>query len=209
MKKMSNWLSTNKFSKNDELYTPEILVRPILKYLKPKSVIWCPFDTKYSEFVIILKEEGHKVIYSHSWYGKDFFNYKPSEPYDYILSNPPFSKKKEVLDKLYKIGKPFGMILGLPILNYQEIGKFFIDKHLQLLIFDKKVSFNGNTSSFSNAYFCFNILPESLIFEHLENNNTGKYFKPSTMLKIKTRSDKMKSILATLRNESNTNYNVS
>lgn len=115
--------------------------------------------------------------------GKNFFNYNPDEEYDYIISNPPFSKKLEVFDRLYKLGKPFAMICGLPILNYQEVGEFFLDKELQLLIVDKKVSFDGNTASFNNSYFCWKILPRDLMFYHLEHNNTKHNFKPSNMYK--------------------------
>jgi hypothetical protein len=82
---------------------------------------------------------------------------------------------------LYKLGKPFAMILGLPILNYQEVGEFFLDKDLQLLIVDKKVSFDGNTSSFNNSYFCWGMLPKDIIFHHLEHNNSGKHYTPSSM----------------------------
>ena len=182
MKQMSNWLKTGKqFNEKDEYYTPKILVKPILKYIKPNSVIWCPFDTENSEFVILLKEAGHSVIYSHICLGQDFFEYEPNEEYDYVISNPPFTRKLEVLDRLYKLNKPFAMILGLPILNYQEIGSFFLDKELQLLIVDKKVSFDGNTASFNNSYFCKDILPRDLMFEHLENNNSKHYFEKSRM----------------------------
>ena len=181
-KSMSNWLATGKFNEKDEYYTPPILVKPILKYLKPHSIVWCPFDTEDSEFVILLKEAGHKVIYSHIWNGEDFFNYEPSENYDYIISNPPFTKKLKVFERLYKLNKPFAMISGLPILNYQEIGEFFLDKDLQLLIVDKKVSFDGNTASFNNSYFCYKILPKDLIFYHLEHNNTGINFIGSRMI---------------------------
>ena len=87
------WLNKNNWNAKDEYYTPSILVEPILKYLKPNSTIWCPFDTKESEFVILFKEAGHKVIYSHIWLGQDFFEYEPDEHYDYIISNPPFTKK--------------------------------------------------------------------------------------------------------------------
>ena len=80
------------------------------------------------------------------------------------------------------MNKPFAMICGLPILNYQEIGNFFVGKDLQLLIVDKKVSFDGNTASFNNSYFCKDILPKDLIFKHLDNNNTGVNFKPSRMI---------------------------
>jgi len=61
------------------------------------------------------------------------------------------------------------------------MGNFFIDKNLQLLIVDKKVSFNGKTASFNSSYFCNNLLPNDLIFTHLENNNSGKYYIPSRM----------------------------
>jgi len=177
---MSSWLKVGSFNEKDEYYTPKILVEPIIKYLKPKSVVWCPFDTESSEFVIMLKQAGHKVVYSHIWYGQDFFTYEPKK-YDCIISNPPFTRKLEVLDRLYKLGKPFAMILGLPILNYQEIGDFFIGKDLQLLIVNKKVSFDGNTASFNNSYFCHKMLPKDIIFHSLKNNNSKKHFIKSSM----------------------------
>lgn len=189
-KKMSNWLRSTAFNEKDEYYTPPILVRPIMQYIKPNSVIWCPFDTEDSEFVIALKEAGHKVIYSHIWYGQDFFDYEPEEKYDYIISNPPFTKKLQVFERLYSLGKPFAMVMGLPILNYQEVGDFFIDKELQLLIVNKKVSFNGNTASFNNSYFCYKMLPRDIIFVNLEHNNSGKNFCASRMLKTKKISQK-------------------
>lgn len=181
MKQMSSWLKQTSFNEKDEYYTPPILVKPIIEFLKPNSTIWCPFDTEDSEFVILLKEKGFKVIYSHIWLGQDFFKYEPDEPYDYIISNPPFTKKLDVFKRLYELNKPFAMICGLPILNYQEIGEFFLDKDLQLLIVDKKVSFDGNTASFNNSYFCHNVLPKDIIFYHLEHNNSKNNFTRSRM----------------------------
>jgi hypothetical protein len=164
----------------DEYYTPAILVEAILPYLKPNSTIWCPFDTFNSEFVIQLNQDGHKVIHSHIWDGIDFFKAEVPQC-DYIISNPPFTRKLEVLDRLYQIDKPFAMVLGLPILNYQEVCEFFLDKELQLLIVDKKVSYDGNTSSFNSSYFCHKLLPKDLMFHHLEHNNSNKNYKPSSM----------------------------
>ena len=180
-KQMASWLKTGSFNKKDEYYTPAIMVYPIIEYLKAGSTIWCPFDTKDSEFVRVFKTYGFNVIHSHIWEGLDFFEYEPSEPYDYIISNPPFTKKLEVLERLYNLNKPFAMILGLPILNYQVIGNFFRDKNLELLIFDKKVSFDGNTASFNCSYFCNGILPIALTFYHLPHNNTKGNFTPSRM----------------------------
>ena len=73
------------------------------------------------------------------------------------------------------------MVLPLPMQSYQEVGNFFLDKPLQLLIVDKKVSFDGNTASFNNSYFCKDVLPRDLMFTHLQNNNSRKHFVASRM----------------------------
>lgn len=177
---MSKWLATGKFNEKDEYYTPKILVDAIIPFIPKNKIVWCPFDLETSEFVYGLREHGNKVVYSHIWNGQDFFTYEPEE-YDIIVSNPPFTRKLDVFDRLYSLGKPFAMVCGLPILNYQEIGSFFLDKNLQLLIVDKKVSFDGHTASFNNSYFCYDILPRDLMFVHLEHNNSGKNHIPSRM----------------------------
>ena len=170
-----------KKAENDERYTPAILVKPILEYVTKGSTVWCPFDLENSEFVIALKEHGCKVIHSHIKTGQDFFEYEPEEDYDYIISNPPFSSKLQVLERLYALEKPFAMLLNLECLNYQQVGTFFLDKNLELLIVDKKVSFDGKMPSFNTSYFCNKMLPEKLKFVHLEHNNTNKHFVPSRM----------------------------
>ena len=94
--------------------------------------------------------------------------------------------KLKVFERLYALGKPFAMVMGLPILNYQEVGAFFIEhqnagRSLQLLIVDKKVSFDGNTASFNNSFFCHRILEKDIVFVHLEHNNSNKNYTASRM----------------------------
>ena len=173
-------------TKNDEHYTPRILVEPIIQFIPKGSVIWCPFDTAHSEFVLVLKENGYKVIYSHLWYGQDFFEFEPDEHYDYIISNPRFSLKLDVFNRLFNLGKPFAVLMNSTAEQYQNIGNFFYEKslegkYIQKLNPDKKVSFNGATSSFNTAYFCWNFLPRDYMMCHLEHNNSGKHFTPSRM----------------------------
>lgn len=67
------WLTAKRTRESDECYTPKYAVLPILEFLNKEWVIWCPFDTKKSEFVKVLKSEGFKVISSHIDEGKDFF----------------------------------------------------------------------------------------------------------------------------------------
>ena len=168
------------YEKRDEYYTPKILVEAIVPYIPTWATVWCPFDTENSEFVLAFRARGNTVIHSHLKDGLNFFEYEP-EQYDYIVSNPPFTKKLEVLERLYLLNKPFAMLLPLPMLNYQEVGNFFIDKKVELLIVDKKVSYDGNTSSFNTSYFCKAILPRELIFCALKHNNSNKFFTPSRM----------------------------
>lgn len=176
---MSNWLRTGAFNEKDEYYTPKILAEVIVKYVPEGATVWLPFDTENSEFAHAFRGRN-KVICSHIWMGQCFFEYEPAT-YDYVISNPPFTRKLEVLDRLYKLGKPFAMVLPLPMLNYQEVGHFFLDKELQLLIVDKKVSFDGNTASFNNSFFCSGVLPKDIIFECLPHNNSRKHFTASRM----------------------------
>lgn len=98
-------------SGNDEYYTPRYAVKPILEFIKPNSIIWCPFDTNESWFVKVFEDAGHKVYYTHINENQDFLNYIPEFEYDYIISNPPYSLKNEVLARLFWLGKPFAVLL--------------------------------------------------------------------------------------------------
>ena len=98
-------------SKNDEFYTPHYAVKPILKYIKDGGVVWCPFDTEDSLFVKDLEASGHKVIATHIFNGEDFFDL--DYECDYIISNPPYTLKTEVLNRLFELDKPFAMLVGV------------------------------------------------------------------------------------------------
>lgn len=67
-------------------------IKPILKYLKPKSTVWCPFDTEHSFFVKLLRQTGHTVIYAHKDTDGDFFSIPCPPNVDYIISNPPYRR---------------------------------------------------------------------------------------------------------------------
>ena len=50
---------------NDECFTPDYGVKPIVKYIPKDAIIWCPFDTDESEYVKQIRAKGNKVIASH------------------------------------------------------------------------------------------------------------------------------------------------
>lgn len=164
---------TTKNNYNDEYYTPVYAVIPILKYLKPNSTIWCPFDTKDSNFVKVLQANGHTVIHTHIIDNNNFFNDTKgvlvNNNIDYIISNPPYSCKDEILIELYKLKKPFMMLLPLVSLSSKIRTDLFVRYGLELLVFDTRINYNDTKSiTFATSYFCWNVLPEKLIFEKLD-----------------------------------------
>jgi methylase of polypeptide subunit release factors len=114
--------------------------------------------------------------------GQDFFEYQPSM-FDLVISNPPFSRKLDVYKRLNQLKRPWAMIGNIFQLNYMEIGNYFADNSCQLIIPDKRISFDGNPSSFCSGYFCKDFLLNDLNFIHTKNCNSGNNFIPSRMYK--------------------------
>lgn len=161
---------------NDEMYTPWYWVEPIIKFIPMNSIIWCPFDTEDSEFVKQLQEGGHKVIASHIDKWQDFYTHEPSEPWDIIISNPPFTNKRKIFERALSFNKPFALFMSLTWLNDSAPKQLFMEKDLQLLMFDKRIKFTkpdwtvDNKITFSSAYYCYNFLPKQIIMEKLNIN---------------------------------------
>lgn len=176
------------FNYQDEYYTPSLLVNMLVPYLRKwgndfvekegrEPIFWLPFDGEGSKYYQILKEEGFKVVRSHIDEGKDFFEYQP-EQFDIIVSNPPFSCKLEVFERIiFDLKKPFVLLMNMMAINYQQIGNLFqfVSPKIQFIIPDKKVSFDGNTSSFCSGYVCYDFIDHT-IFTHLPHNNTRENF---------------------------------
>lgn len=163
---------------SDEVYTPAYAVKPLLKYLdsftnKSNYTIWCPFDTEDSEYVKIFRQEGYNVIATHIDNNQNFFYYEPEEQYDFIISNPPFSIKDDIIKRLYELNKPYAILLPVPSLQGQK--RFPYMKDCQALIFDKRINYYMSSDkkqvqkgvSFGSFYLCKDFLPQDLIFEEL------------------------------------------
>ena len=152
---------------NDECYTPGYAVTPILKYIPKDAVVWCPFDKFVSAFVQQIRVTN-KAIWSHIDGGDDFYAYEPDE-WDVMISNPPFTCKRQIFERALSFGKPFALLMSNTWLNDSAPAKIFKDKELQLLMFDKRIEFSGQKKiTFSSSYYCWNFLPKQIIMETLE-----------------------------------------
>lgn len=176
-------LITNKAEKtiernpNDEFYTPNYAITPLLKYLKPNSYVWCPFDTNDSNFVKLLKEAGHKVLNTHLDNGEDFFTYEPPTNIDCIISNPPYSMKGEVFARLFEIGKPFAMLVGVVgLFESQKRFTMFAKNDFEIMYFNKRISYFKDYGDpkpslnppFSSVFLTKDLLHKPIVFELIE-----------------------------------------
>jgi tRNA1(Val) A37 N6-methylase TrmN6 len=60
----------------------------------------------------VFKNEGFNVIHSHIDNGQDFLSYEPTEQYDAIITNPPFSIKNKIFERCIELNKPFCLLMS-------------------------------------------------------------------------------------------------
>lgn len=163
-------------SHNDEFYTPDYAVTPILKYVQQGSIVWCPFDTEQSAFVRLLSNHGCKVIATHIDNGNDFFN-TDIPKCNYIISNPPYSCKGKVIEYLFALDKPFAMLVGVVgLFESQQRFNMFKTHDFEIMYLNKRVAYfqNYNESKpslnppFSSVYVCHGMLPKQIVFEEIQ-----------------------------------------
>ena len=151
---------TKTFLKHDDYMTPKYAWENI-KHLIPKNkVIWEAFygDGKSGSY---LRELGFNVIHEPI----DFFENNLGE---IIVSNPPFSKSKEVMKRLKELDKPFIIIMPSSKINTSYFREYFMNSGLQLIIPRKRIHFEKqiegktpdnwkNACNFDCFYYCYKI----------------------------------------------------
>ena len=151
---------TKTFIKHDDYMTPSYAWENIKTYLPKDKTIWECFYGD-GESGKELTKLGLKVIHEEI----DFFK---NDKGDILVSNPPFSKKKEVFTRLKELNKPFIMICPSSMLNTQYIRKLFskTEDRLQIIIPRKRISFIkkingeipenwGDRCNFDCFYYCY------------------------------------------------------
>jgi len=156
------------FIKHDDYMTPKYAWENIKQYIPKDKVIWEAFmgDGRSGEY---LKELGLNVIHNDN----DFFE---SNEGDILVSNPPFSKTKEIMTRLKELDKPFILILPCSKICTQYCREYFKDSELQIIIPKKRIHFdkqiNGvtpegwkNSCNFDCFYYCYKMnLPRDIIW---------------------------------------------
>lgn len=107
---------------SDEWYTNQETVDIAIALLdpKPNSLILCPFDLENSLFVKTLKSMEHTVIYNINDFVDGGFRLC-----DYIVTNPPFSIKDQVIQKAYEYGVKTVLVLPIDAMGGVKRHKLF------------------------------------------------------------------------------------
>lgn len=146
------------FQKHDDYMTPKYAWEDI-QYLIPKDkVIWEAFrgDGKSGEY---LRELGFDVIHEEV----DFFE---NDLGDIIVSNPPFSKTKDIMKRMALLDKPFVLLMPTSKINTSYFRDSFKDKGIQIIIPKKRIHFQKlvdgkspenwkNSCYFDCFYYCY------------------------------------------------------
>ena len=160
--------NTKTFLKHDDYMTPKSAWENIQHLIPKDKVIWEAFygDGKSGED---LKDLGFNVIHE----PVDFFE---SNLGDMIVSNPPFSKSKEVMNRLEELDKPFIIILPCSKITTSYFRKDFKNKGLQIIIPRKRIHFTKlidgkkpenwkNACNFDCFYYCYKMeFPNDIIW---------------------------------------------
>ena len=154
--------------------TPPEAIIPLAKYLPKHARIWEPAcgDGRITR---CLEERGFSIFGSDILDGHDFMSYTPKQPFDMIVTNPPFGKMSDFLAQCYAIGKPFALLLPLYGLETEKRTDLYRQHGVELLLFNKRVRYLtpgpnpvlGKRPSFASAWFCNGLLPEKLVFDWL------------------------------------------
>ncbi len=158
-----------KNEKNDEVYTPNYAIIPLLKFIKKDLIIWECTDFGDSNITKLFKQNGNKVISTHLK-DFDFLNDIANFDFDIIITNPPYSLKDQFIEKCYEYKKPFCLLLPLTSLEGVKRGGLFRKNGIEVLVFDRRINYLGQKKSnwFNSSWFCHNVLPNQLIFEEVQ-----------------------------------------
>lgn len=98
----------------DEYYTRREDAEIIADHLIQMPLrVWLPFNDTDSAWRYVLAERGFDVVTTDS----DFFTTDPPSGVQCIISNPPFSKKRDVMERIKELNLRFALILPFQWLN--------------------------------------------------------------------------------------------
>jgi hypothetical protein len=135
----------------DDFQTPKEAIYPLIPYLEKDWVIW-ECGSGNGNLVKAFEELEFKVIGTDILTGYDFLTWQPRQ-YDCIVTNPPYSLKEKFLERCYRLGKPFALLLPLTTFETRKRQRLFKKYGVQVIFFDKRINFETPSGGGAGAWF--------------------------------------------------------
>jgi hypothetical protein len=150
---------TKTFTNYDDYMTPRYAWENIKQYIPKDKIIWEAFYGN-GQSGADLQDMGFNVVH-------EPVNFFESNYGEVIVSNPPFSKSKEVMERMLELDKPFILLMPSSKINTSYF-RAWKDKGIQIIVPRKRIHFeklvNGvipadykSSCNFDCFYYCYKI----------------------------------------------------
>jgi len=157
--------ATKTFTKHDDYMTPAEAWESIKQFIPTDKEIWEPFFGDGSSG-INLKNLGFRVYHK----DEDFFKNNHG---DIVVSNPPYTIKKEIIIRLIELDKPFILLMPVATMATAYVREY-LSNSLQIIVPRRRIQFlklvdgkveTENKCNFDCYYFCYKMnLERDIIF---------------------------------------------
>ena len=166
---------------SDDFQTPDYALDILIPWLKKEWIIW-ECGAGKGNIVRYLEKQGFTVKGSDILTGVDFLTSK-MEPFDCIVTNPPFSLKDDFIKRCYDLGKPFALLLPLTALEGKDRQSLYKKYGIQLIVPDSRINFytpDGKNSGswFLSAWYTWKMnLPHDINFVDMTKRTKVENYK--------------------------------
>lgn len=130
-------MAYNKIGITDNYDTPDEPLNLLYKYIPRDKIVFDPFFNTGQIRNYYIK---NNIKFIHE--DRDAFNYLPE--FNILVSNPPYSNKKDCFKLALKLGKPFAYLVPLDTIERQYWTEMFKDKDFTLIIPKKRIKFTDS-----------------------------------------------------------------
>lgn len=147
-------------NEKDRCQTPDYGVEPLFPYLDAmqtrlgrRLVIWEPARGE-GLMVATLRSRGYDVIDSDLLTGQDFLSWRPVEPYDVIVTNPPYASEIRFafIGRCCYLAHPWALLMPTETIGCSGAQVYFIKHGLEELIPDKRIDFKMPNIGFGEDF---------------------------------------------------------
>lgn len=173
---MKKTKSNKKIPAKDMCQTPPYALEPLYPYLPKGTVVW---ESACGEGLLVqaMLDKGYKVKWSDVERDprENFFAWEPLKGFDVQVTNPPFSLKYAWMERSYKLGKPFALLMPVDVIAAKSAHKLWEKFGIEILLLDARVDFKmpnkgweGKGSDFSVEWFTWGLnIGRTFTFVHL------------------------------------------